>query len=248
MTASDAPRTAVPAEVTTPPRIETGIGTLEFTDGYPTPDTASRLRDHLDYLHGVEAFMNSIQGVSTYAIRDGFLNAGVMDGDVLIFSELVDSRTLLLTPNADTVYFWTFLDLSHGPLVVETPVDTLGMVDDMWWGWVTDFGLPGPDRGRGGTYLLVPPGHEGPLPEDGFITRRRANQPRAGARPRVHQPERGQRPGAHRCRNQGAAEDLPLRRGRRRHQHRQLPRRRCPGSRQLAAARALASWRGPGWR
>ena len=30
-----------------------GIGTLEFTDGYPTGETAARLRDHLDYLHGV---------------------------------------------------------------------------------------------------------------------------------------------------------------------------------------------------
>jgi hypothetical protein len=164
-------RTEVPPEVTTASRLETGIGVLEFADGYPSRETAASLRDHLDYLHGVEAFMNSIQGVSTYAIRQGFLDAGVMDGDVLIFSELVDSRTLLLTPNADTVYFWTFLDLSGGPLVVKTPQDTLGMVDDMWWRWVIDFGFPGPDRGQGATYLLVPPGHEGTLPDDGFIVR-----------------------------------------------------------------------------
>ena len=45
----------------------------------PTRETAARLRDHLDYLHGVEAFMNTIQGVSNYAVRQGFLNAGVMD-------------------------------------------------------------------------------------------------------------------------------------------------------------------------
>ena len=110
-----AERTAVPPAITTPSSIETPMGALEFTDGYPTRETAEKLRDHLDYLHGVEAFMNSIQGVSTYAIREGFLDAGVTDGDVLIFSELMDSRSLFLTANADTVYFCAFLDLSDGP-------------------------------------------------------------------------------------------------------------------------------------
>ena len=159
MTATDGvTRTAVPDSITTPATQESGIGTLEFTDGYPTRDTAAKLRDHLDYLHGVEAFMNTIQGVSTYAIREGFLNAGIADGDVLIFSGLMDSAALFLTANADTVYFWTFLDLSQGPLVLETPSDTLGLIDDMWFRWISDFGLPGADRGQGGTYLIVPPG------------------------------------------------------------------------------------------
>jgi hypothetical protein len=171
MPAADVTKTPVPLSVTTPPSVETGIGALEFTDGYPTPETATKLSDHLDYLHGVEAFMNSIQGVSTYAIREGFLGAGINDGDVLIFSELMDSASLFLTANADTVYFLAFLDLSDGPLVLETPTDSLGIVDDMWFGWITDFGLPGPDRGRGGTYLLLPPGYDGPLPEGGAFVR-----------------------------------------------------------------------------
>jgi hypothetical protein len=129
------------------------------------------VRDHLDYLHGVETFMNTIQGVSTYAIREGLLEQGINDGDVLIFSELMDSRSLFLTANADTVYYISFLDLSDGPLVVETPPEALGLVDDMWFRWVTDFGLPGADRGQGGTYLLVGPGYDGPLPEGGCYVR-----------------------------------------------------------------------------
>jgi len=171
MPAADATKTPVPPAITTPSKVETGIGALEFTDGYPTAETASRLRDHLDYVHGLEAFMNSIQGVSVYAIRQGFLDAGVMDGDVLLFSELMDSRSLFLTANADTVYFWTFLDLSPGPLVMEAPSDTLGIFDDMWFRWISDFGLPGVDRGRGGTYLLVGPDYDGPLPEGVFNVR-----------------------------------------------------------------------------
>jgi hypothetical protein len=168
---ADVTKTPVPAAITTPSKVDAGIGTLEFTDGYPTTETAEKLRDHLDYLHGVEAFMNSIQGVSTYAIRKGFQDAGIADGDVVIFSELMDSRSLFLTANADTVYFWSFHDLSQGPLVVETPSDTLGLFDDMWFRWISDFGLPGADRGQGGTYLLVPPGYDAPLPEGGYYVR-----------------------------------------------------------------------------
>jgi hypothetical protein len=171
MTADEATRTAVPPAITTPSRVESGFGTLEFTDGYPTGETAAKLRDHLDYLHGVDTFMNTVQGVSTLAMRDGFLNAGISDGDVLIFSGLMDSAGLYLTGNADTVYFWTFLDLSEGPIIVETPSDSLGLIDDMWFRWVTDFGLPGADRGQGGTYLIVGPDYDGPLPEGGCYVR-----------------------------------------------------------------------------
>src|SRR4249920_2793571 len=117
--ADDATRTPVPPAITTPSSVATGIGTLEFTDGYPTRETAEKLRDHLDYLHGVETFMNTIHGVSVFAIRKGFQDAGIADGDVLIFSELMDSRGIFLTANADTVYFWSFQDLSQGPLVIE---------------------------------------------------------------------------------------------------------------------------------
>jgi hypothetical protein len=171
MTTTSAEKTTVPSAITTPPAVDTPMGALKFTDGYPTGDTAEKLRDHLDYLHGVETFMNTIQGVSVYAIRQGFLDAGVMDGDVLIFSGLMDSRSLFLTANADTVYFWSFVDLSQGPLVIETPSDTLGIFNDIWFRWISDFGLPGADRGQGGSYLLVGPGYDGPLPEGGYYVR-----------------------------------------------------------------------------
>ena len=57
-------------------------------------------------------------------------------------------------------------------MVFETPPDALGVLDDMWCRWVTDFGLPGPDRGQGGKYLLLPPGYDGPLPEGGYYVAR----------------------------------------------------------------------------
>jgi hypothetical protein len=80
----------------------------------------------------------------------------------------MDAKSLFLTANADTVYFWVNLNATQGPLVVETPPMSLGVINDMWFRWVTDFGLPGPDRGEGGRYLLVPPGYKGDLPESGY--------------------------------------------------------------------------------
>ena len=165
-------RTKVPAFLTTPDKVESRIGSLQFNDGYPTGEAAAKIRDELDYLHGVEAFMNSIQGVSTYALRKGLMDIGVKENEFIIYSRLMDSRSLFLTANADTVYYMGVLDLSNGPLIFETPPQALGVIDDMWFGWVTDFGLPGADRGEGGRYLLLPPGYDGPLPEGGFFIRK----------------------------------------------------------------------------
>jgi hypothetical protein len=161
------------ASISTPDRIESRLGTLEFDDGAPSEATAALLYDHLDFLHGVEAFIGAFPGASTTAIRKGFLDAGVPDNSVLIFSNLMDSASLFLTANCDTIYALSFVDLSDGPIVVEVPAlpegsGILGTADDMWFRWVTDIGLPGPDRGTGGHYLFVGPGYDGPLPDSGY--------------------------------------------------------------------------------
>jgi hypothetical protein len=80
----------------------------------------------------------------------------------------MDSKSLFLTANADTIYTLAILDLTKGPLVVEVPPKSLGTLDDMWFGWIIDIGNPGPDRGEGGKYLIIPPGYDGPLPDSGF--------------------------------------------------------------------------------
>src|SRR5262249_53250345 len=119
-----------------------------------------------------ETFVNTMQGVSMHAAHKGFQDVGVKDNEILVFSRLMDAKSLFLTANADTVYFVGFIDLTNGPMVFETPPDALGTLDDYWWRWVIDFGKPGPDRGLGGKYLLLPPGYDGPLPEGGFFVAR----------------------------------------------------------------------------
>ncbi|MGK9167629.1 DUF1254 domain-containing protein [Inquilinus limosus] len=84
----------------------------------------------------------------------------------------MDSSSLFLTGNADTVYYMATVDLSNGPMVIEQPPMGLGTINDMWFSWVIDIGFPGPDRGMGGKYLLVPPGYDGPLPEGGYFIAR----------------------------------------------------------------------------
>ena len=55
------------------------------------------------------------------AIRQGFLDIGVEDNSVLLFPELMDSASLFLTANCDTIYFLSFMDLTGGPMVVDVP-------------------------------------------------------------------------------------------------------------------------------
>ena len=88
----------------------------------------------------------------------------------------MDARSLFLTPNTTTVYVFTCLDLKNGPIVLQIPKGVLGPVDDAYFRWVTDLGLTGPDAGKGGKYLFVPPGYSGDLPGQGyFIAKPRTN-------------------------------------------------------------------------
>ena len=145
---------------------------MNYKDGAPSKETVAKAYDYLDLMHGVEAFVNAYQGASVAAIFKGMEDAGVPNNTALIFSELMDAKSLFLTANADTVYFWVNVDATKGPIVVETPPLALGVVDDMWFNWITDFGLPGPDRGEGGKYLFVPPDYKGELPGSGYFVQK----------------------------------------------------------------------------
>jgi len=166
----------IPSSITTPDKVQTRIGAVDFRDGMPSKPTIDKIYDNLDFTHAFEAFVNTLQGVSIHALRKGLIDVGVKDNEVIVFSELMDSKSLFLTANADTIYAIGILDLTKGPMVLEVPPRFLGAVDDHWFRWVIDIGLPGPDRGEGGKYLIVPPGYEGTLPDGGyFVAHSRTN-------------------------------------------------------------------------
>ncbi|MGB5065720.1 MAG: DUF1214 domain-containing protein [Candidatus Competibacter sp.] len=152
-----------------PDSIETRIGTLDFKDGAPSAETAQKVFDALDFTRALNVYNNSFRGASALGLQKGFQSIGADFNDVVITSELMDSDSLFLTGNADTVYYLSIIDLSKGPMVIEQPTDAVGTINDMWFSWIIDIGKPGPDRGLGGRYLIVGPGYDGPLPEGGYF-------------------------------------------------------------------------------
>lgn len=159
-----------------PAAVDTRAGKLEFHDGVPTEETARKISDTLDFTRALDVYNNSFRGASALALVKGFQELGARPGDVVIFSELMDSASLFLTANADTIYYMTGLDLSKGPVVIEQPSGGIGTINDMWFSWIIDIGAPGPDRGLGGKYLIVGPDYDGPLPEGGyFVARSKTN-------------------------------------------------------------------------
>ena len=167
--------TDIPPQVTTPDSVETRLGTLKFTDGFPDGATVQRVYDNLDFQRGVQTFLIGMPGTSLVGMRTGLQKLGVVNGNILLFDNLLDSKSLFLTGNTDSVYFTTWLNLKDGPLVIESPPNVLAFVDDFWFQYVLDIGNAGPDKGKGGKFLLIPPGYKGEVPEGYFVSRPRTN-------------------------------------------------------------------------
>jgi hypothetical protein len=159
--------------ISTPDSVQTPIGTLKFFDGVPTDDTVKKLYDNLDRMRGVQVFLNTLPGASMYRLRAGNEKAGIDSSNKLsIFSQLLDSKSLYLTGNTSTLYAQAYLDTeTDGPTVVEVPPGMLGFVNDAWFRFVENIGVIGPDKGKGGKYLVLPPGHKGNVPSGYFVVR-----------------------------------------------------------------------------
>ncbi|BFM39261.1 conserved hypothetical protein [Synechocystis sp. LKSZ1] len=156
--------TPLPPGIASPAKVETRLGTLNFFDGFPDEATAKKLYDNLDFQRAVQAYLLAIPAVSQAANRNAIRTLGPVNTVVPIFEQLLDSRSIFLTANDNTVYSWTWLDLTKGPLVLEVPPKVLGTVNDTWFRWVIDVGITGPDKGQGGKYLFLPPGYKGEIP------------------------------------------------------------------------------------
>lgn len=158
--------TPIPEDILTPDEVETRFGTLKFIDGRPTPETSTLMFDVLDFMRGAEVFLNFIPATSIEGIRRGLLEIGLdASNKVAVFEQLMDSNPLFLTGNTDTVYGTAILDLQRdGPVVIEVPKGQgPTTVNDAYFRFVTDMGVPGPDKGEGGRYLILPPDYEGDL-------------------------------------------------------------------------------------
>ena len=93
----------IPPEITTPDKVDSRIGQLDFKDGAPSKPTLDKVYDNLDFTYAFRAFVDTMQGVNIKAIHKGLLSVGVKDNEVIVFSELMDAKSLFLTATADTV-------------------------------------------------------------------------------------------------------------------------------------------------
>jgi hypothetical protein len=136
-----------------------------FKGGYPTPETIQRAYDDADLARAIQAYKFFYPTVSFEGTWRGNLKEGVVPNRAFALLEGTPTQ-LVFTPNSDTPYSGLALDLSRGPFVVELPAGPLmGAANDLNQRWVMDLGLPGPDAGKGGKHLFLPPGYTGEIPE-----------------------------------------------------------------------------------
>ena len=169
--------TEMPASIVTPDKVETSLGALEFFDGVPTADTVETLNDYIDRARAVEVFLNVVPSMSVYQLRKGQAEVGAdRSNKICIWETLMDSKSLLLTGNTSTMYAVGFLDLDgDGPTVIDLPAGMLGVLNDMGFRYMEDLGVAGPDKGKGGKFLVLPPDYEGDIPDGYFVVRSQTN-------------------------------------------------------------------------
>ncbi len=94
-------------------------------------------------------------------------------GQVIYWGRPLDWRNQTLTPNPDALYFMTFFTTKDGPVVLDLPAaegssSFNGNIVTAWQLPLEDAGLLGYDKGKGGKFVVLPPGYKDKLPE-GFI-------------------------------------------------------------------------------
>lgn len=156
--------------------IESQIEMLKFEGGYPTKATIEKAFDQLDTQRATQAYLDFMPMASMNALFESHIRDYGMTtpGDVGVYVEpgAGKSGAIGLTYNTESIYASANTDLQKdGPTVVEVPPNVLGIVNDGWMRWLIDLGNAGPDRGKGGKYLLLPPGYEGDVPDEYFIVK-----------------------------------------------------------------------------
>jgi len=93
---------------------------------------------------------------------------------IVYWSRLPDWKNQTLTPNPDSIYLMPFINTKEvGPVVIEIPPADKGSINgtimDVWQMPLEDVGPAGVDKGKGGKYLILPPGHKGKVPKGHIV-------------------------------------------------------------------------------
>ena len=146
--------------------LDTRVGELSFTSGYPDDETVKKIYDELDFQRAVQVYLWALPMASYGALAEAHLAVGCNSHTVFIADQLAEPKQLILTANQDTLYLSGVLDLRDGPMVMVLPAGLLGTLNNIWQQPLCDLGGPfSPEQSRGGRFLILPPGYDGPLPE-----------------------------------------------------------------------------------
>src|SRR6516165_8070637 len=107
-------------------------------------------------------------------------------GQVIYWGRPLDSKNQTLTPNPDALYFMGFFNSKDGPVVLDLPAadeggSFNGNIVTAWQMPLEDAGRLGVDKGKGGKYLILPPGYKDKAP-DGYAPVRHVRRIRPLAR------------------------------------------------------------------
>lgn len=146
------------------------------------------VHDRMLYHRAIDAAVWAMPLMNFKFYRDALADAGVGPNDVGYFSKLQDWKFQTATPNNTTPYILTYWNMEDGPIVVELPPSTqdvgiFGTLMDAWQRAIDDIGALGRDKGGGATYLLIPPGYNGPLLPKALVYEQRTNNGWMALRP-----------------------------------------------------------------
>jgi hypothetical protein len=154
------------------------LANLPFDQNRPTKETAKTLSDELLFERATQTYLWALPLINTLGMKVGSEKAFGAGYNVLpIWKQRLDAKTLVTTPNSDVIYAMSYVDLGKdGPLVFEAPKQLQGILLDFWQRpipvdggkYYGDVGLFGPDQGKGGKFLLLPPGYSGSVPKKGY--------------------------------------------------------------------------------
>ncbi len=161
------------------------LANAPFEENRPTKETSRILQDELLFQRATQAYLWALPLINTLGMQVGSEKVFGKGYNVLpIFKNRLDAKTLITTPNSDVIYALSYVDLgTDGPLVFEAPPGLQGILLDFWQRpipvdggkFAGDVGLPGPDAGKGGKMLILPPGYKGEVPEGHFVYRSGTN-------------------------------------------------------------------------
>ena len=121
-----------------------------------------KVYDKLDFVRGVEAFLAGHAGGLDPGHEKGYIEGGFPPNEGFGISEsLADARSLFLTPNTVVVYGWVNIDVKDGPMVLRGAARRAGHAQRRPLSLRHRPRAVGPDQGKGGKYLVVPPGYTG---------------------------------------------------------------------------------------